>query len=159
MLTIKHIPYIVTIFFINKHKLKELFVFYLIVVISDMQIMYKKIIINYLFLYFVNSYDFIEYVKSLLFISLFSDKLQSIYVLMALSYYFYNNLFLSTLNYYKSIAALTSIICNVRHNITFMFILKIYMIFKFEKFITLRNYIILLEVVHNISNCLFLLSY
>ena len=158
VLAIKHIPYIVTVFFINKNKLKELFVFYLIVAISDMQIIYKKKIINYLFLYFVNSYDFIEYVKSLLFISLFTDWFQSIYVFMALSYYFYNNLHLCTFSYYKSIIALTSIIINVRINITFMFILKIYMIFRLEKFITLRNYILLLEVIHNISNCLFLIG-
>lgn len=158
VLVIKHIPYIVTIFFINKNKLKELFVFYLIVAISDIQVFYKKKIINYLFLYFVNSYDFIEYVKSLLFISLFTDWFQSIYVFMALSYYFYNNLYLCTFNYYKLIIALTSLMLNVRINITFIHILKIYMMFHLEKFITLRNYILLLEIVHNICNCLFLIE-
>lgn len=157
MLVYKHIPYIVTLYVIDKIRVKELFVFYLIVAVSDLKILYKKRIINYLFLYFVNSYDFVNYISCVLFISLCDDFLQSIYVFMSFLYYFYSSLYLDDLVYYKCIIALLSIMCNVRLQISFVFLLKTYILFSIEKIITLHNYIIGLEILHNICNCLFLI--
>ena len=153
MLIYKHIPYIVTIFFINKLKIKELFVFYLIVIVSDTQIINKQKIINYLFLFFMNSYDFINYINCILFMSLWDDLFQSIYVFMALLYYFYSNLYIGELAYFKYIIALLSIICNVRLHISFIMILKTYMVLSIERVISLHNYIVGLEVLHHICNC------
>ncbi len=157
MLVYKHIPYIVTIFVINKLKIKELFVFYLIVVVSDTQIINKKQIINYLFLYFVNSYDFINYITCILIISLWDDWFQSIYVFMAFIYYFYSNLYIGDLAYLKFVIALLSIICNVRLHISFIMILRMYMILSIERVLSLHNYIVSLEVLHHICNCVFLM--
>ena len=157
MLVYKHIPYIITLYVIDNVKIKELFVFYLIVAVSDLKILYKKQIINYLFLYFVNSYDLINYISCVLFISLCDDFLQSIYVFMSFLYYLYSSLYLGDLACYKCIIASLSIICNVRLQISFVFLLKTYTLFSIEKIITLRNYIVGLEILHNISNCLFLI--
>lgn len=155
MLVLKYIPYILTIFVIDKKNLSNLFIFYLILIINDTRLIHKKFIINYLFLYYINNYNFIEYIKTILFISLFNESLQSIYVFMALTYHFYNDLYL--LDNFKSIISLLSICFNVRLQIPFIMHLRGYMIIRLYKIISLRNYMIICEILHNICNCCFLI--